>query len=382
MIHNLKKIRILDSIIVRENLDLIKHRISNSYHHTNWILLILPKNSINLPQVKIEVSPWADKIHYFFYDDIERIFNEYNKDEFYKFVKSLNLNFEDIVCFSEISELPDFSDFKIVSEQLVYEPIILRNTNFIFNLSKHTKSRHMGSLCANYSMILKRPDILTKLIELKNKVISDDFNVVDNGYHFDFFQSKETIIENLRKSNKEVNENSLSLTISKALSPTYLENNIKSYFTDYESKINFDTNFLSQYFYDNEVSSKILLLFNMYQVRVENDWIIGYDRIFNFNFSDDYKLEEIKEIGPVETVNVFLPSRQIYDTGIYNFNLFFALNETKKMLKKLNLLNEQVLDIVIIENGNFNHIESPILWKQLKNKDFVGAFYDHLVPFI
>ena len=382
MIHNLKKIRILDSIIVRENIDLIKHRISNSYPYVDWILLILSENDSLLPQIKIQVSQWADKIHYFFTDDSDNVFNSENQNKFYQFTKSFNLNFEDILCFSEISELPNFEDFRIISEQLIYEPIVLRNTNFIFNLSKHTKSRHMGTLCANYSMILKRPEILLNIIEYKKKVISDDFNVFDSGYHFDFFYSKEKIIEKLRKSNVDVDEKSLLSILSKSLSPTYLENNIKLYFTDFESPIDFNTQFLNQYFHDREVKIRVLILFNVYQDRIENELSSDYDRIFNFNFSNDYKLEEIKSVGKIENVNVFLPNKQIYNTGNYSFNLCFVLNETKKILNKFNLLNEQILDICILEKGQPSFIESPIVWKDLKNKDFVDTFYEHLVPFI
>jgi len=381
MIHNLKKIRILDSIILRENVDLLKHRISNSYPFVDLILLIVSEND-NLPQIKTEVSPWMDKIHYFFSNDSENIFNSENQNQFHQFIKSFDLNFEDILCFSEISELPDFEDFKIISEQLVYEPIVLRNTNFIFNVTKHTKSRHMGTLCTNYSLILKRPEIISNIIELKKKVISDEFNVVDSGYHFDFFCSKETMIENLHKSNVKVNEETLLLTISKALSPRYLENNIKLYFTDFESPIKFDTNFLNQYFYDREVSSKVLILFNVFQEKIEQELSSEYDRVLNFNFSNDYELKEMSSDGFVENVNLFLPNRYIYDTGDYSFNLSFGLNETKKMLNKLNLLNEQILDVCIFEKGQFNIIESSIFWKDLKNKNFVDTFYEQLVPYI
>ena len=381
MIDNLKKIKILDSIILRENLGLLKHRISNSYPYVKWILLIVSEKN-NLPQIKTEVSPWADKIHYFFTDDSENIFNEQNQNQFNRLIKSFDLNFEDILTFSEISELPNFQDYKIISEELVYEPIVLRNTNFIFNLSKHTKSRHMGTLCTNYSMILKRPEILLDIIELKKKIISDDFNVFDSGYHFDFFCSMETMIENFHKSNVKVNEETLLLTISKALSPRYLENNIKLYFTDFESSINFNTDFLIQYFYDRKIKSKNLILFNVYQERIGMELISQYDRIFNFNFSNDYKLEEISFDSIVENVNLFLPNKYIYDTGDYSFNLSFGLNETKKILNKLNLLNEQNLDVCIFEKGQFNIIESSIFWKDLKNKNFVDTFYEQLVPYI
>ena len=120
----------------------------------------------------------------------------------------------------------------------------------------------------------------------------------------------------------------------------------------------------------------------MYQDRIENELSSDYDRIFNFNFSNDYKLEEIKSVGKIENVNVFLPNKQIYNTGNYSFNLCFVLNETKKILNKFNLLNEQILDICILEKGQPSFIESPIVWKDLKNKDFVDTFYEHLVPFI
>jgi len=382
MIPKRKKINILDIVILREDMGLLKHRISNSYKKVSEIILINTSKNYTKSHLKNELSPWIDKINWFDTEDSENIFNKTNIEEFYFFLKKLNLNFEDIICFSEITELPEFSDFEVVSESLLYQSTILRNTNFVFNLIKHTKNRHIGTLCTTYSMILNRPFILTNLTETKNKEISDDFNMIDNGYNFDYFQSEEQIIDSFQKLNIKIDKNELLWTISKSLSPEFLKNNRRIYFSDFELEIPFDFSFLNQFNYEENLMGKSLIIFNMYQIKVEKDYLDIYNRVFNFNFTEDYRYDETSETENLETINIFLPNKQIYNSHEQNFNLSFGLREVKKILKKSNLLNEQICDVVILGYEPKPVFELSIKWKDLKKDDFIEKFYNLLVQFI
>jgi len=382
MIPEKKKIKIVDVIFLRDNINLLKHRVSNSYDKVANIILVIANKNLNQSYVKNQISKWIDKIHIYETDDTENIFNKDNCKNFFQFLKKFNLGFEDILCFSEITELPEFSDFEVVSESLSFEPIILRNTNFVFNITKQTKNRHIGTLCTSYSMILSRPHTLTSIRELKDKEISDDFNMIDNGYNFEYFQSEEQIIDSLQKLNIKIDKNELLSTISKCLSPEFIKNNRRIYFSDFESEIPFDFSFLNQFNYEENLMGKSLIIFNMYQIKVEKDYLDIYNRVFNFNFTEDYRYDETSETENLETINIFLPNKQIYNSHEQNFNLFYGLREVKKTLKKSNLLNEQICDVVILGYEPKPVFELSIKWKDLKKDDFIEKFYNLLVQFI
>jgi len=382
MIPEKKKIKIVDVIFLRDNINLLKHRVSNSYDKVANIILVIANKNLNQSYVKNQISKWIDKIHIYETDDTENIFNKDNCKNFFQFLKKFNLGFEDILCFSEITELPEFSDFEVVSESLSFEPIILRNTNFVFNITKQTKNRHIGTLCTSYSMILSRPHTLTSIRELKDKEISDDFNMIDNGYNFEYFQSEEQIIDSLQKLNIKIDKNELLSTISKCLSPEFIKNNRRIYFSDFESEIPFDFSFLNQFNYEENLMGKSLIIFNMYQIKVEQDYLDIYNRVFNFNFTEDYRYDETSETENLETINIFLPNKQIYNSHEQNFNLFYGLREVKKTLKKSNLLNEQICDVVILGYEPKPVFKLSIKWKDLKKNDFIEKFYTLLVPFI
>lgn len=349
MIEGLKKNKVLDIILIESDIELLTHRCQNVYDSVDYIIAMVPNNFEKIRELESKIAFWKDKFSIVLVESYNFFEKKVLENLLFQ-LKSFELNFEDLICFSKISEIPEFDNFVEVFEQIPYGPVILRNTNFVCHTNLYTKNRHMGTICVNYSHLIKNYVDLKTVYESKNNIITGFFNIVDNGFNFQNF-------------GKETFEDNFSLS--------YFKNVLK-----------FKKDFLIEFFPENICTKNIMVIFNMNQSRVDNSELENYHKILNFNFTKDYTLKELTEFENVQTINIFLPPEPLYETeSNKSFNLYFGLKEIFRVLTSLDLIDCQVIDFVTYSNSQENSLHS-FTWKSFGKSDFIGTFYGDLEQFI
>lgn len=360
MITKLKKNKIVEVIDVSEFNFSLEHHIENVYNLVHKVIIYCEKSQ----EIKLlpSISKWLDKIVFF---NSEKSDEGINVVGVLNKIADLSLDFDDIVCFSKSSELPDFENFEIVHEHLKFEPVILRMTEFVFNLSTTCQSRHMGSMCFFYSNILQKPNLVNDLSEYKKNIISDNYYVIDNGWNFSFFMDEEKILDYFKINQIKVDLQELQEIIKRNIHPNYFISSSKTYLSSYNGEINFETSYLKTFTLNSENNEKILVLFNLGQRKIDSNQIQNYDRVLNFNFSFDYSLPENLLLGKVENLNIFIPEKRFYECE--NFKEIYCFNEIKKQLRKSQLLNQQLLEIVFYNEEIDFENKKIFRWEDFKN---------------
>ncbi len=345
-----KKNKIVDVLIVDGDFHLIKHRISNVYDYVHKILIIKTSDEKINQKVYADSSPWIDKIIFLDEDSSKSFIENYDLKLILPTLKTLEVFFEDLICFSKLTELPNYSDFDSVSEHLKFEPVILRMVDLVYNTKIHCINKHLGSYCLNFAQVINNHQILKKLTTSKKRIISDTMHVVDNGFNFNFFPETDT---------------ELTKTLRTNIHPDTFNQDKKKYLTDYEGLLHFKSNFLPQQLFLEDIGLKTLVVINHKQKKIEDFWVNEYDRVFNFNYTQDFSIPEKTILGRIYNLNIFIPPHELYDTEGDFFHSYFY-NQIIKKLHGMNLMNNQNLDFVsYYERFEIENIKT-FKWSQVK----------------
>ena len=346
MIKGSKKNKIVDVVFVESDISLLEHRIHNTYEFVHKIVLVIGSEKEVLVSLNSKITPWIDKISVLHSEETD-VYNKNNINKIKNFI--VDYEFEDLICFSKLNELPDYENFEEVTEQIIFGPVVLRNTNLKFNTSLYTKNRHMGTICVNYSQLLDYKTDLSTLNDGKQNIITSFFNIVDNGYNFEGFSK---------------NNGNTSLPVN-----------------TYKGPITFSKDYLKEIFPKNLCDKKTLVIFNMNQEYVDISKLDQYSKILNFNFTKDYRLKNIETNEELTTINIFLPPKPLYDTTTI-FNLSFGLQEIQKFLIQMEFLGCQKIDFVSYPLSTENGLNETKIWEDFSNSNFVETFYEKLSEFV
>lgn len=347
-----EKNRIIDILIPDGDFHLLKHRIFNVYNFVHKIIIVLTSDEKINQKIKFDSSTWSDKIIFIDKEFSESFRENYDLKLIIPILNNFDVNFEDLVCFSTLSELPDYSNFELVVEHLKFEPVILRMVDFVYNLKIHCNTKHLGTYCLNFGQILNNNEILKKLTVTKKRIISSTMHVVDNGNNFNFFPEDDFF--NLE-------------TMSDNIHPESSNENKKKYLTDYEGTYNFDTSFLAQKNLSEDIKLKTLVIINHHQNKVDDSLLEEYDRVFNFNYTRDFTFPEKLISGQIFTFNIFLPKNPLYETE-GDFFLSYFYSQVVKKLHGLNLMNNQNLDFVAYYDRLKIENKKTFKWSQIRSE--------------
>jgi hypothetical protein len=374
MINELKKNKVCEVINIDDDLRNLKHHLKNVYENLSHIIITTPNGFSKNNKLKQICSGWIDKITF-----VERVSEEWwsekNTEILYKILSELQLTFDDVICFSKVTEIPEFGNFKKIFEHLKFEPVILRMTDFVFNTQFYSKTRHMGSICVTFSNLLKNQKIVSEIHSVKDNLVGDNFYVVDNGHNLSFFSEKFEIFNYFRNRNIEVDESQFDECVSNHYHPKFLENKKVNYITDFDDIIFFDISNLEQFNYLPINEKKIFAILNLFQKKILEDWCLPYQRVLNFNFTTDYTFTEFSCEKNLETYNIFLPKIELYNiSNSKDFLFTYKVNEVKRKLRNSNLMNSQLIDIVVFKEDIQNEPKITFTWGQLKNLSFENVF--------
>jgi hypothetical protein len=119
----------------------------------------------------------------------------------------LELDFEDIIMFSDVDEIPDFKTLDLIDDYLIFNSIILRQKRFFWTTKYIDKDLSFGTSCHQYTKISRNPLVLEHFYNLKsNKKFSNNL-FLDSGWHFSHFED----LGNLHKKLELINGKEYSI---------------------------------------------------------------------------------------------------------------------------------------------------------------------------
>jgi beta-1,4-mannosyl-glycoprotein beta-1,4-N-acetylglucosaminyltransferase len=322
----------------------------------NKIIHIVSKN-IN----KDEIDVICEKTKFYQYTQFKT--PELNKNDIlyyqtyklYNFLMSFDLLPEDIILFSNVDEIPDFSNFVTIIDNLKFDTVILKQINFIWSKDYYDSNFHLGTCCFLFSSLMHFPNkIYQKYRTKKNRFVDKSISCV-NGFHFSHFYNIEKTIKKLEilSDNKITNEDVI-----------YCFNNLISIFDynfenpcgliEYNGELPKNHHLLPSQKIGREYSKKYTITLNYKKLTPS----------FNLNINSN-------------EFNVLLPTSKYYDiliedNSLENFQKMYGVNEIKKIIHSFYPLNHDLFKFV--NDGKFVEYS----WRELKDEFIYDRIKDIL----
>jgi hypothetical protein len=285
--------------------------------------------------------------------------------DLYNFLISFDLYSEDIILFSDVDEIPDLNHFDPVIENLSFEPIFLKQTNFVWTTKYYDPTPYLGTTCFQFTSLLGFPNkIFQKYLSKKNRLLNTG-TICENGFHFSHFYGLEKTIEKLKliSDDKNITEkitNGFNNLISMY---DYGYENLQP-LIEYSGKLPKRHDLLPCQNIGRGYSKKYTVLLN--------SEIKSSDYIIPITFSTD-----LFYIEPKNNFKILLPSSQYYDVVIdentlENFQKMYGVNEIKKILKSFYPLNQDSFEFINDEKS----VEYS--WLELKDEFIYDKIKDIL----
>ena len=184
-----KKRKIIDIIFFNGEIDVLKFRLTelNSFVDT-FIIIESLSNSSEIVKHSDFFDGYKEK-HIHLYAPIE--FNSEDKIELiHKTSVKLKLDFEDLIVVSNVNEVPDFSKFENVIEELKYDAVLLKPLKFVWNINHIDKNRDTGSLVFFYTTLLQNKSRIKQYYSSKD-LVNITCEKIENGWKFVGFDLKD-----------------------------------------------------------------------------------------------------------------------------------------------------------------------------------------------
>jgi beta-1,4-mannosyl-glycoprotein beta-1,4-N-acetylglucosaminyltransferase len=285
--------------------------------------------------------------------------------DLYNFLISFDLYLEDVILFSDVDEIPELADFDSVTENLKFEPVLLRQKNFIWTTKYFDPMPYLGTCCFQFTSLLGFPNkIFLKYISKKNRILNSG-TICENGFHFSHFYNLERTIEKLKLISDEKNliEKTTNCFTNLISLNDYGYENLQP-LVEYDGKLPKRHDLLPCQDIGRSYSKKYTVLIN--SETESSDYVIPV------TFTTD--------LCSVRTKNYFkilLPPSQYYEVMIEentleNFQKTYGINEIKKILKSFYPLNNDSFEFI---NGEKS---LQISWGDLKNEFLYDKIKDIL----
>jgi hypothetical protein len=328
------------------------------------------KKDFNYETKEIFFQNWLDKIIYLKCD-----LDSYQEDSDIKFqiskiqsvilnqLKSMKLDYEDYILFSEVDELPPKFSINDLDKILSFEPIAFLQKNFVCSTEYVNTENHLGTFCFTFSQFLRENNIIDSLYFNKNIIHSIYYRIVEGGFHFSKFGSVESII---KKTNliekKEITSDEVS-NFKKNL--RYWDDNLP-FFKNYEGPLPQNIDIIEKPFFESIEPKRNIIILNFNQNLVDVSKFSEFTNILNFNFTKSYDYpHKIIVTDYLTNFNIFIPEKKFYNSE--KFELEFGLNEIKNVLSKLNCLNQDIFEFYIYDE--IFHLDefTELTWLDIKN---------------
>jgi beta-1,4-mannosyl-glycoprotein beta-1,4-N-acetylglucosaminyltransferase len=268
--------------------------------------------------------------------------------DLYKFLISFNLYPEDIILFSDVDEIPDLHQFDTIIKNLNFEPIVLKQKNFVWTTEYYDPTPYMGTCCFQYTSLIDFPNKIFQKYSSKKNRLNNDGTICENGFHFSHFYNLEKTIQKLQLiSNEENLREKITNSFQNLISiQDYGYENPQS-LIEYDGELPKHHYLLPTQKIGRDYSKKYTVTLNY--DKVESTFSLNVD-----GEEDDY-------------FNILLPTSKYYnvlieDNTLDNFQKMYGVNEIKKIITSFYPLNQDLFRFV--NDGKF--IEYS--WAELKDE--------------
>lgn len=281
-----------------------------------------------------------------------RIFGEIKS-----FLENNNVDFEDIIMFSHVDEIPDLLDLEKIKTFLVYGPVVLKNHNFVHTIKYYQESSHTGTQIYNYSMIVRDNNILfnthvKKLLNDKNIPVT----FLKNGWHLSQFFEMNKVVDNMNNCsliyNKKFDLDTVVKTISKLTPLTVSSPSIKFKKTNVR---------LPKFIEYIKTNSDFEITNFSHLIVVETEEIEGdFDTVRIIKYTKDPSLPfESQMDSNVWNYNLLVPNKELYESE--DFFEEYKINEVKLVIQWIEPLDN---DKIVIRTKNS---DKQFHWHEIKD---------------
>jgi beta-1,4-mannosyl-glycoprotein beta-1,4-N-acetylglucosaminyltransferase len=295
----------------------------------------------------------------------------------YRYLKSSNLYFEDLIMISDIDEIPDLSKLSEINNKISFPPVILRQKNFIWSTDFINSNPNLGTICCQFTTLITNPANFIEYWFFKKNYISQNFEIVDSGYHFSHFYNIERTKKKLRLIDPTITDLSIENSWSNLVSiPTSEDKNIYR-LSEYFGELPKNIHLLENQPIGRKHPKNHLVIINSDVEVIENKFESFTDLVYLINFTSDPKVSsKIKITDKITQYNILIPNSKYYDILIEenifeNFQKMYGINEISNIISVIFPLNKDLFTFFNGENPD-NLITIP--WSELKE----GFVYDKI----
>ena len=379
----LNKHKIIDCFLFYNELDMLEFRLTELNEHVDYFIILdsdfdfagnkkdsmfeLNKNRfdswkekiirIDCPELTIELFNQINTEKYPQYKNLST--DIINKDIiiFYMMIKlietlpQLELDFEDIIMFSDIDEIPDFTTLDLIDDYLLFNSIILRQKRFFWTTKYIDKDLSFGTSCHQYTKISRNPLVLDHFYKLKSNKKFSNNTFLDSGWHFSHFEDLWNLHKKLELiNNREYSLKDLKLKMNNLTPIKHPDLRDEYSLMNYEGNLPKNVHLLPEQPVRRNWKRDIL-------IKTENITNDGdFFQTINVSFATD-------TINKIDENIIVLPKNILYGdyTSLEEFQKTYGYNELKKIIKSLYLLNEDIITFDFGEPKSFT-------WLEIKHK--------------
>ena len=379
----LNKHKIIDCFLFYNELDMLEFRLTELNEHVDYFIILDSdfdfagnKKDSMFESNKNRFDSWKEKIIRIDCPELTiELFNQINTEKypqyknlstdiinkdiiiFYMMIKlietlpQLELDFEDIIMFSDIDEIPDFTTLDLIDDYLLFNSIILRQKRFFWTTKYIDKDLSFGTSCHQYTKISRNPLVLDHFYKLKSNKKFSNNTFLDSGWHFSHFEDLGNLHKKLELiNNREYSLKDLKLKMNNLTPIKHPDLRDEYSLMNYEGNLPKNVHLLPEQPVRRNWKRDIL-------IKTENITNNGdFFQTINVSFTTD-------TINKIDENTIVLPKDILY--GDYNsleeFQKTYGYNELKKIIKSLYLLNEDIITFDFGEPKSFT-------WLEIKHK--------------
>ena len=379
----INKHKIIDCFLFYNELDMLEFRLTELNEHVDYFFILdsdfdfagnkkdsifeLNKNRfdswkekiirIDCPELTVELFNQINTEKYTQYKNLST--DIINKDNiiFYMMIKlietlpQLELDFEDIIMFSDIDEIPDFTTLDLIGDYLLFNSVILRQKKFFWTTKYIDKDLSFGTSCHQYTRIARNPLVLDHFYKVKSNKKFSNNTFLDSGWHFSHFEDLGNLHKKLELiNNREYSLKDLKLKMNNLTPIKHPDLRDEYSLMNYEGNLPKNVHLLPEQPVRRNWKRDIL-------IKTENITNDGdFFQTINVSFATD-------TINKIDENIIVLPKNILYGdyTSLEEFQKTYGYNELKKIIKSLYLLNEDIITFDFGEPKSFT-------WLEIKHK--------------
>ena len=379
----LNKHKIIDCFLFYNELDMLEFRLTELNEHVDYFIILDSdfdfagnKKDSMFESNKNRFDSWKEKIIRIDCPELTiELFNQINTEKypqyknlstdiinkdiiiFYMMIKlietlpQLELDFEDIIMFSDIDEIPDFTTLDLIDDYLLFNTIILRQKRFFWTTKYIDKDLSFGTSCHQYTKISRNPLVLDHFYKLKSNKKFSNNTFLDSGWHFSHFEDLGNLHKKLELiNNREYSLKDLKLKMNNLTPIKHPDLRDEYSLMNYEGNLPKNVHLLPEQPVRRNWKRDIL-------IKTENITNDGdFFQTINVSFATD-------TINKIDENTIVLPKNILYGdyTSLEEFQKTYGYNELKKIIKSLYLLNEDIITFDFGEPKSFT-------WLEIKHK--------------